>query len=157
MQAWKYDNPIFHPFQVNCARLWSRKLTLHKKWTVYYSLNFLNFCREFNQQSCDWFYSQVKSKCADFRSAKVIRSVGFSHTTDEVMNEVRSHIEKLVETLVGENIDESSVLKLSENSSCKALSSFAIIQWYFYWLFFSLQTTVSFYCFTETWVMPWRN
>ena len=36
------------------------------------------------------------------------------------MNQVRNHIEKVVETLVGENIDESSVLKLaSDNSSCE--------------------------------------
>ena len=37
------------------------------------------------------------------------------------MNEVRTHIEKVVESLVGDNIDEASVLKLTDNPSCKFL------------------------------------
>ena len=35
------------------------------------------------------------------------------------MNKVRTHIEKVVESLVGDNIDEASVLKLTDNPSCK--------------------------------------
>ena len=37
------------------------------------------------------------------------------------MNKVRTHIEKVVESLVGDNIDEASVLKLTDNPSCKYL------------------------------------
>ncbi len=37
------------------------------------------------------------------------------------MKEVRTHIEKVVETLVGDNIDEASVLKLVDDSACKKI------------------------------------
>ena len=42
------------------------------------------------------------------------------------MNEVRTHIEKVVESLVGDNIDEASVLKLTDNPSCKFLATSAM-------------------------------
>ena len=42
------------------------------------------------------------------------------------MNEVRTHIEKVVESLVGDNIDEASVLKLTDNPSCKFLNTSAM-------------------------------
>ena len=40
-------------------------------------------------------------------------------TADEGVSEVREHIEKVVETLVGANLDQTSVLKLVNHSSCK--------------------------------------
>ena len=40
-------------------------------------------------------------------------------TADEGVSEVREHIEKVVETLVGDNLDQTSVLKLVNHSSCK--------------------------------------
>ena len=44
------------------------------------------------------------------------------------MNKVRTHIEKVVESLVGDNIDEASVLKLTDNPSCKYLEYLIIAQ-----------------------------
>ena len=40
-------------------------------------------------------------------------------TADEGISEVREHIEKVVETLVGDSLDQTSVLKLVNHSSCK--------------------------------------
>ena len=39
--------------------------------------------------------------------------------SDDVMLEVRDHIEKVVETLVGDHLDESSVIRLANHPSCK--------------------------------------
>ena len=60
-------------------------------------------------------------------------------TADEGISEVREHIEKVVETLVGDNLDQTSVLKLVNHSSCK-------IQWFHAWhyKFFDLKT-----CFAD--------
>ena len=46
------------------------------------------------------------------------------------MLEVRDHIEKVVETLVGDNLDESSVIRLANHPSCKfyaTLRTFAFL------------------------------
>ena len=51
-------------------------------------------------------------------------------TSDDVMLEVRDHIEKVVETLVGDNLDESSVIRLANHPSCKfyaTLRTFAFL------------------------------
>ena len=60
-------------------------------------------------------------------------------TADEGISEVREHIEKVVETLVGDNLDQTSVLKLVNHSSCK-------IQLFHAWhyKFFDLKT-----CFAD--------
>ena len=39
------------------------------------------------------------------------------------MLEVREHIEKVVETLVGDDLDETSVIRLVNHPSCKYFSS----------------------------------
>ena len=54
----------------------------------------------------------------------------FTDTSDDVMLEVRDHIEKVVETLVGDNLDESSVIRLANHPSCK----------YFFFLKLSVST-----------------
>ena len=54
----------------------------------------------------------------------------FTDTSDDVMLEVRDHIEKVVETLVGDNLDESSVIRLANHPSCKfyaTLRTFAFL------------------------------
>ena len=43
--------------------------------------------------------------------------------TDDAMLEVREHIEKVVETLVGDDLDETSVIRLVNHPSCKYFSS----------------------------------
>lgn len=45
--------------------------------------------------------------------------IKFAESDDEGMAEVREHIEKVVETLVGDNLDEASVVKLVNHPSCK--------------------------------------
>ena len=61
------------------------------------------------------------------------------------MNKVRTHIEKVVESLVGDNIDEASVLKLTDNPSCKYswVSNTVFITTVRPWLLF---------CFGKVWV-----
>ena len=72
-------------------------------------------------------------------------------TADEGVSEVREHIEKVVETLVGDNLDQTSVLKLVNHSSCK--------KW-FHALndeltsFFFFQMTEFSFCFIVISVMP---
>lgn len=65
-------------------KIWDKysrwKLIWHlSQFKIKRSLKFLNFfCREFRQNSCDWFYSHLRKRLHDFRSAKVIKSVGFN-------------------------------------------------------------------------------
>ena len=45
--------------------------------------------------------------------------------TDDAMLEVREHIEKVVETLVGDDLDETSVIRLVNHPSCKYFSTYS--------------------------------
>ena len=70
------------------------------------------------------------------------------------MLEVREHIEKVVETLVGENLDQASVLKLVNHPSCKFWIAWNNFEMIALKCVVRLQMIVYFISFIEISVMP---
>ncbi|XP_059090088.1 uncharacterized protein LOC131885907 isoform X3 [Tigriopus californicus] len=78
--------------------------------------------RDFKEQSCPWFYGHLEKKLNRFESAKVIKSVGYQNRKmDSSTSTVRDHIEKVVESLIGDDLDSVNIIHLSEHPSYKRL------------------------------------
>ena len=82
---------------------------------------FRMFCfSDFKAQSCEWFYGHLENRLGDFSAAKVSQSVGYrNHDIDPATAGVRDHIEKVVESLVGDNLDSTNIIRLSSHPDCK--------------------------------------
>ncbi|XP_071744847.1 uncharacterized protein [Lepeophtheirus salmonis] len=71
--------------------------------------------RELQRQSCEWFYDHLHKSFNDFGSAKIMKSISHNdhmNIVDENSSQVRDHIEKVVEALIGDNIDQVNINRL---------------------------------------------
>ncbi|CAB4065267.1 unnamed protein product [Lepeophtheirus salmonis] len=70
---------------------------------------------ELQRQSCEWFYDHLHKSFNDFGSAKIMKSISHNdhmNIVDENSSQVRDHIEKVVEALIGDNIDQVNINRL---------------------------------------------
>lgn len=66
--------------------------------------------RELKKNCCQWFHSHLRERFKNFGTAKVISSTSFKDNIDLDSAQVRDHLEKLIESLIGGGLDDASIL-----------------------------------------------
>ena len=82
------------------------------------------FCEKLYQEFIILFHILNTTSIISVLSCNITKIFTISlDCTDDAMLEVREHIEKVVETLVGDDLDETSVIRLVNHPSCKYFST----------------------------------